>query len=252
MLTKPGVDLPPLVADLASRKHANWAWRNFLPTVASMLHEGGYRSILEVGGGRSPSLSKDEISELSIKYTCNDISARELSLAPDWVEKALFDIQTPNTAELDAYTGAFDFVFSQMVMEHVPSFDRAYRNIYRILEEGGVGIAFHPTLYSVPFIANRLLPDTVTRKVLKLVFPNRTDTGTPKFPAYYSGCVISTKVTDHLKEIGFRNAWQVPFYWHNYYKKFPLVRDVHTKFSDMAADKDMTFFATFAYTIVRK
>src|SRR5690606_5853440 len=106
------------------------------------------RSLLEVGGGRSPLLTERELARHDIRYTANDISERELERAPNWVGKACFDIQTPDHAQIEQYAGQFDLIFSRMVMEHVPSYQRAYRNIFTLLQPGGVAIAFHPVLFA--------------------------------------------------------------------------------------------------------
>jgi SAM-dependent methyltransferase len=238
------------ITSLREQKSHLWALDNYHSTVTALIQEGGYRSILEIGGGRSPSLGQQEIDALGFAYTVNDISARELSLAPSWVSKALFDVQTNDIGDLEGHIGRYDLIFSNMVFEHVASFDRAYRNVFRLLAEGGVGIALHPVLFAAPFIVNHLLPDKLSRKLLRTIDPNRVDTGIPKFPAFYDGCLISPRIPERLKAVGFRDAWQVPFYGHNYYARIPLVRDLHTAVTRAIKDNDLTWLATYSYTIV--
>lgn len=247
-----GPGLAHQVANLRKHKSYRWALDNYHSTITSLIRESDCRSILEIGGGRSPSFAQPEIEALSAAYTVNDISARELSLAPDWVNKARFDIQTDNPADLGSHPGAYDLVFSNMVLEHVASFDRAYKNVFRLLSDGGLGVALHPVLYSVPFAVNRLLPDTVSRKLLRVIDSSRVDTGIPKFPAYYDGCLVSSRIPDRLKAFGFRGAWQIPFYGHNYYAGIPVVRDIHSIFSRAIMENDISLFATYSYTIVQK
>ena len=50
-----------------------------------------------------------------------------------------------------------------MVFEHVEDGQRAWANLYQLLAPGGVALAFVPTLYSVPFVINWLLPDKARR-----------------------------------------------------------------------------------------
>lgn len=246
------MDIAEKISELQQRGDTSWAWKNFLPTVKDLVVSTGAKSILEIGGGRSPSFSKEEVENFGLDYTVNDISARELSLAPDWVKKAHFDIQTPNHSELAPFEGQFDLVYSQMVMEHVASFERAYKNIYRILAPGGVSIAFHPVLYAAPFVINRLIPESASEGLLRRVFPHRSDDGVPKFPAVYSGCVISEGFQRTLKDIGFSTVRQVPFYGHNYYMKIPVVRELHDRVSAFIRDRNLRQLASFCYTIAIK
>lgn len=247
------LDLNAKVEELAQHRNAPWAWENYLATVRDVISGLDGPSVLEIGGGRFPALTREEMSALGGgTYTTNDISERELSLAPDWVERAHFDIQTPDVEVIEQYRDKYDIAFSRMVMEHVPNYLRAYRNIHTVLRDGGISIAFHPVLYSVPFVLNWLIPEQASRRLLTLMFPHRTDAGTPKFPAVYSGCRISAAVRRNLKDIGFRNVWQLPFYGHTYYSRMPGIRDVHAKISETLAASNTTVFATYAYTIVQK
>lgn len=241
-----------VIGEIERHRSATWAWTNYLDSVRALISAVSARSVIEIGGGRSPAFAKDEIESMQVAYTCNDISERELSLSPPWVSKAHFDVQSPNAGDIEPFAEQFDFAFSQMVMEHVANYERAYRNIYRILRPGGVAIAFHPVLYSFPFIVNRLIPEAASEKILKAVFPNRTDTGTPKFPAVYSGCRISGGVRAHIRNIGFTDVWQIPFFGHNYYSRFPGIRSAHAAFTRAIENVRFTPLATFAFTVVRK
>jgi SAM-dependent methyltransferase len=229
-----------------------WAWSNFLPTVKSLIEIRGYSSVMEIGGGRFPSFKQNEAEAMGLRYTSNDISQAELSLAPRWVDTACFDVQTNNPAEFAGHEDRYDLIYSQMVMEHVPSYRRAYRNMAALLKPGGLAIAFHPTLYALPYVVNRIVPESVSAPILRLVSPDRTRDCVPKHPAFYSGCVISKTVRDTIRDIGFSEVQQVPFYSHHYYDRIPLVRDIHYRFSDMAAALKLTALSSFCYTVASK
>ena len=47
-----------------------------------------------------------------------------------------------------------------MLAEHVPDGYRFHSNLFELLKPGGVAFHFMPTLYSPPFVINRLLPET--------------------------------------------------------------------------------------------
>jgi hypothetical protein len=55
-----------------------------------------------------------------------------------------------------------------------------------------------------------------------------------------------------LEEIGYRDSLIVPFYGHVYYRRFPIVRDVHAQFTKLARANDWRFFTSYAYLVVRK
>lgn len=241
-----------ILADLMARQDRDWAWKNFLPTVEALVRAIDAKRVMEIGGGRNPSFTREAVEALGIEYVSNDISLRELERAPAWATRAHFDIQSPDPDAILPFAGRIDLAFSKMVMEHVPSYRRAYANIFGLLREGGVAIAFHPVLYSLPFVINRLMPEAASQRLLRLVFPDRTDEGVPKFPAYYSGCVISDRVRATLREIGFRDVWQVPFYGHRYYRKIPGLRGAHAAFTRYAKRANRTRLASFAFTLVRK
>lgn len=241
-----------IIAGLMTRRDRDWAWANFLPTVVALIRATEAKRVMEIGGGRSPSFGRDEVEALGIDYVSNDISARELDKAPAWAGRAHFDIQSSDPAMILPFAGRIDLAFSKMVMEHVASYRRAYANIFGLLKEGGIAISFHPVLYALPFVLNRLAPEAASQRLLRAVFPNRTDEGVPKFPAYYSGCVISERVRTTLREIGFSGVWQIPFYGHRYYKRIPGLRAAHGRFTDYVKKRGMTRFASFAFTVVRK
>src|SRR3546814_12683493 len=114
-----------------------------------------------------------------------------------------------------------------MFSEHVEIYQRAHSYIYYLLPPGGFSLAFHPFYYALPFVINTVLPEHMTQKMLARVFPNRNVNDIPKFPAHYSGCRISRHVRGTLSDIGFSDVWQIPFYGHTYYGKFPVIREVH-------------------------
>ena len=239
-------------AKLALQNDFRWAWKNYRATVDDLVEDLGLRRVIEIGGGRSPLFSESDVRRLGIDYTANDISARELALSPDWAKKACFDVQTADAETIAPFAEHYDLVISKMVMEHVGSFERAYRTIHSILKPGGIGLAFHPTLYALPFVVNLLIPERLSDTLLKAVFKDRSDNGEPKFPARYSGCRVSGSVTRKLREIGFARVEQIPFYGHDYYRKFPGVGAINHRVAEFARQRDMTFMATYAYTLVQK
>ncbi|OYX10552.1 MAG: hypothetical protein B7Z08_00175 [Sphingomonadales bacterium 32-68-7] len=144
----------------------------------------GYPSadILELGAGRWPSFALSEMPSTIHSYTVNDISEHELSLLPEGYEKACFNV----SGDAHAFRDTYDVVFSRFLAEHVPDGKAMHRNVYEVLREGGVAFHLIPTLYALPFVINKLMPERLTTPLLKLLSPRRAIS--PKFPAPYSAC----------------------------------------------------------------
>ena len=236
-----------------------WAWNNYKPTVLAFVEslrqagrcgEDGKVRLLEVGGGRGPQLTPAEAEKFGVALTVNDIDARELSLAPKGFATACFNI----AADVDpALAGKFDLVFSRMVFEHVRDAPRAWANVSALLAPGGVALAYHPTLYSPPFIVNWLTPEAFSARLLKLFFPWRHDGDYPKFPARYEMCVAEPgAVAPRLRAAGFSETLIAPFFGHGYLRSVPLVRDVEGALHIWAERRDVRWLSSYAFTLVRK
>lgn len=226
-----------------------WAMDNYKPTIIAIIRNFGCRSVMEIGGGRSPLLTEDEVRALGIRYTVNDISQHELDLCPSWADKMCFDIAGPSCPP-----GSFDLAFSRMVLEHVRHGGRAYENIFRLLVPGGIGLHFHPTLFAPPFIINYLLPDGLSRKVLSVAGLRLTDTQVeyPKFPAYYSWCRSTSKVRQQIRAIGFADVQLASFFGHGYFRKVPGLRVVDDWLSTAAQRRNLGWYTSYSYTIVQR
>ena len=203
--------------------------------------------ILELGAGRWPSFRLDEMPATIDSYTVNDISADELALLPDGYEKACFDV----SGDAEAFRDSYDVVFSRFLAEHVPDGVSMHRNVFRVLRPGGVAFHLIPTLYSLPFVLNKLAPERLTTPLLKLLSPRRAIS--PKFPAHYSACYGSpARMTAILEEIGYRQIEVRNFYGHFYYEKIPLLRSLHRRFSSLAARRNWHLLGSYAYVTAYK
>jgi hypothetical protein len=85
-----------------------------------------------------------------------------------------------------------------------------------MLRPGGTAVHLFPTLYTPPFLLNRLLTTDVSRGVLFRAFPSRH----VKFPAYYSWCRgPSVKQLRRLQAIGFSVEQYMGFFGHGFYAR---------------------------------
>ncbi|MET0868129.1 MAG: methyltransferase domain-containing protein, partial [Pseudorhodoplanes sp.] len=210
------------------------------------------KRLLEVGGGRDPLFKAGELSSLGIDMTINDISQIELDVLPDNYSKACFDV-AGDISQVANLRGSFDLAFSRMVFEHVVDGQRAWKNLYELLAPGGVALAFIPTLYAFPFVVNWLIPDDIAHKIVKMLYSNRTDAEDPVFPARYSWTYASErKMKPMLNAIGYSEVQVLPFYGHGYFEPFPVVRNIHEAFTEVARKNDWRMLASYAYIAARK
>lgn len=198
--------------------------------------------VLELGAGRFPSFRLSEMPGTIRSYTVNDISEHELSLLPAGYEKACFDV----SGDARNFRDTYDVVFSRFLAEHVPDGVAMHRNVYDVLRDGGTAFHLIPTLYAMPFVINKFMPERLTNALLKGLSPRRAIS--PKFPAYYSACYGNrSKMEAMLRKIGYRDVKIRTFYGHFYYEKIPGLRQLHRTFSDIAAQRDWEQLGSYAY-----
>ena len=245
--------LAELVADLRYSPDWNWAWANYKETIVRLSTEYGLNRHLEVGGGRDPLFSPLEARRLDLDITLNDISAKELALAPPAFRKLHCDIAADDTMR-HVETDAYDLVYSRMVMEHVRSARTLWANQHAMLAPGGVALAFFPTLYAPAFALNRAVPERMSSAIVARLFPDRHDDGdNPKFPAFYDNCYGSTEhFEDMLGAIGFRRVLVLPFYGYSYFHRLPGLRQLDAAFTRLVRERDWRTFTSFAYVIAEK
>lgn len=241
------MNLNDFVKRLEPKHTYTWAYDNYKTAILLAARYFGARSLLEIGGGRSPLFTGDEVNDLGLTYTVNDISADELERAPAYVSKQCFDIagKVPTQA-------TYNLIFSKMVFEHVANAGDAYRNLHKLLSPGGVVLNFHPTLYSIPFILNKLLPESIALMLMEYIHPAIGAKTARKFPAYYSYCYATEKSTQMLKSVGFEEILIIPFYGTNYFAKFPMLSSLDNWFNEVMKRHDYRLFASYAFTLARK
>jgi SAM-dependent methyltransferase len=251
---KPAValSLADVFAQLGVEHSDVWGWDNYTRVIRHLAATYGARRLLEIGGGRSPHFAPAELADMGVELTVNDISANELVRLPVVYRTACFDV-AGDLSKSGVQPNTYDLAFSKMVFEHVEDGERAWRNLHEILAPGGVGIAFLPTLFALPFVLNKLLPDAIAERLIKLVNNERNDETSPVFPARYSkSYAIERWLRPMFGKIGYRDVMIVPFYGHVYYRRFPIVRDIHAQFTKLARAKDWRLFTSYAYIVVRK
>jgi 2-polyprenyl-3-methyl-5-hydroxy-6-metoxy-1,4-benzoquinol methylase len=147
--------------------------------------DGGAKRVCEIGVGSKPSVPARKIEMLGLEYVGLDNSPEMLDEAPAGYRLLRADIfDSATVGQVVAAHGPFDLVLSRWTAEHVRDGRRFHQQVFEMLAPGGVAIHLFPTLYSLPFLINRLLGANLSSALLFRIFPSRKK----KFDAYYSWC----------------------------------------------------------------
>jgi SAM-dependent methyltransferase len=226
-------------------------WHGAGPAIERVIAEYGCRNVLEIGSGANPTLSVESVRRLGLTYTTNDISEAELGKADSAYARLRHDFsETHPPLELH---GSFDLVFSRMVNEHVRDGARYYRNIAAVLAPGGITTHWFSTLYALPFVGNRLMPEFVADRILDVLAPrDRSDHG--KFKAYYSwGRGPTRKMLARLDALGFDVIEYTGYFGHTYYRRrLPLLDYLERRKAAWLAKHPNPFLTSYARVVLRK
>lgn len=223
-------------------------WSRYSEFIQELVQKYGVRKICDVGGGANPILPLNYIEENQLDYSILDISIEELSKTPDGYRKICMDIVADNF-ELEK---AFDMVITKMMAEHVKSGISFHKNIYKMLNPGGISIHYFPTLYAIPFLVNKIVPENISSRILDLFSP-RDKYQRGKFPAYYDWCFgpIPTMIS-MLSQIGFEIIEYRGIFGNKYYRRIPVARELHSAFVHFLIKNPNPFLTSYAQVILRK
>lgn len=156
-------------------------WTDFCYQIAPGHFRRGIK-MYDVGGGKSPYLSREKKTELEVKVVGVDIDAAELAAAPPGAyDKTICEDICDICGEEDG-----DIVISVSVLEHVRDVGRALKGIASLLKPGGKALIFLPSRSALYAKLNRLLPQRVKRSLLGMVMPGSLSA--MGFQAYYDRC----------------------------------------------------------------
>lgn len=226
-------------------------WAHAGAAVRRLIEQARARQVLEVGSGANPTLDRTTVQELGIEYTANDISAEELEKADACYRRLVLDVS--EAEPVGDLVGAYDFIFSRMVNEHVVDGERYYRNLHRMLRPGGTTAHWFSTLYALPFLMNRLLPDALTDRLLHWFSPrDRHQHG--KFKAHYSWSRgPSPRMIRRFETLGFEVVRYHGYYGHWYYRdRVSLLHRLEMAKSTWLARHPIPSLTSYAHVLLRK
>lgn len=187
------------------------------------------RFVADLGGGANPMLPESVVRARQLEYCVLDISPAELAKAPRYCDKIQIDIAAaPGEFRTKVPLDRFDLVFSHMFLEHVKDPAQAHENIHAMLRPGGIAIHFYPSPNNLPLALNRLIPQGLSERLVRIAQPQRDLAGVQgKFPAYYQMCGNPSRgLHARFEQMGYRVIQHTGFIGHSYYSRFPIVREV--------------------------
>jgi SAM-dependent methyltransferase len=230
-------------------------WENrALAWVREIISKTNSKDILEVGSGANPTLSPVEVLSSGLRYTANDVSPDELSKADGVFQSAfqswICDLAT-ETIPVER-EGSLDLVFSRMVNEHVSDGERYHANIHKLLRPGGISAHCFSTLYCLPFLVNRMIPESVTGMLLNLFSP-RDEHKTAKFRAYYSWSRgPSPAMIQKFEKLGYEVLDYRGYFGHGYYWRLPLLNRLEGAKARLLLTHPIPSLCSYGMLIARK
>ncbi len=226
------------------------AWMGYDSHLERLASRPKVKRVCEIGGGANPALTSGFVEKHGLDYVILDVSPEELAKAPDGYSKIQADITSPDFES----AGGHDLVFSKMVAEHLPDGRVFHENVLKLLSKDGAAFHFSPTLYTLPFVVNRLAPERLSESILLLIQPFRGREGKhAKFEAYYSWCRgPSSKQIKKFENLGYEIEEYVGFFGHGYYEKIKPLHGGQAWLSSALVKYPLPFLTSFAYVVMVK
>ncbi len=153
--------------------------------VAQLDKDSSAKTVLDVGAGKSTVFLPNVANRDNLWLVGVDVSMEEMELNADLDEKHVADVSQhiPLTAD------SVDIVVSHAVLEHLPSIDVFWKEVFRVLRPGGSSVHLFPSKYAPFSIANRLLPNWLVLRILDRLHPDFI--GKHGFVAHYDECTAA-------------------------------------------------------------
>jgi SAM-dependent methyltransferase len=212
-----------------------------LDELIDALPAGG--TVAELGSGANPRLAvHPRVASGEVELLQVDISQVELDKAPSIGQKVCGDVAAAGFS----LGRSVDLVCSQMLAEHVRDGEQFLRNVAAMLEPGGRYLQVSPVLFTLPFIVNRVVPESFAATLLDIFQPRDHDRH-GKFPARYSFCRGPGKgQLRAIDQVGLRVVAARGYFGHNYYRRIPVARDLEPLKSSALARHPVPQLCSFA------
>jgi SAM-dependent methyltransferase len=225
------------------------AWKDFNDTIHKIIIENDLTDIAEIGGGANPLLSLAFVEKQKLVYQVIDVSPGELSKANAQYEKVVLDLER---RDIEIYT-RYDFIFSQLTIEHIKDIEAFYANIFKLLKPGGRACLFFACVTTLPALSNYLLPDFISSKILLFIQPFRKNEKHGKFRAYYRWCFgPTTKNIKRLENAGFKILSYTGYFGHSYYHRVPLIDSLEKAKTSFLLKHPNPYLCSYAHVLLKR
>ncbi len=223
-------------------------WSKTEVFVQELILKYNIKSILEIGAGANPTINQNFIKQHNLSYTISDVDDDELKKADEIYYKLVVDLSLP-----DYYLSEkFDLVFSRMVGEHISDAKTFHQNVFNILNKNGISFHCFSTLYALPFVANRYLPESISNLLLHKIAP-RDKHQHGKFKAHYDWSRgPSKKMIKRFEKIGYEIIEYGGYFGHKYYENFTILNKIERVKSKMLLNYPIPFLTSYAHLILKK
>jgi SAM-dependent methyltransferase len=201
-------------------------WSSYATKAAELAKNAEPPRIVDIGAGRTTpyaaAISSDSSKLIGVDVLREDLEANE-ALAQRIVRDVLID-GIPQEAH-DA-----GLITSRMVLEHIPDLDRFAREVHDALAPGGQTIHLFAARYSLFAVLNRLMPESISRRILFALRPESVEVG--GFPTFYHK-THATAAESVFRRAGLVNvetevSYEVSQYFHFFFPLFVLARTWET------------------------
>jgi SAM-dependent methyltransferase len=223
-------------------------WQKFPAFIEDVIARNSAKRVCEIGAGANPAVGQDAIHKYGLTFRAADQVEEEL-LKSEMVETSVYDVCA--TAPMPG--APYDLIFSRMAAEHFRDPERAYANMFEALGPGGLAVHSFATLYALPFLLNRMLPDRVS-DFLWGRFAPRDRERHDKFKAYYAHCrgPMESQL-QFFRNLGYDILEYRAYFGHNYYApRLPLLHLVHRQTTKLLLKTPIAFFASYATVILSR
>jgi SAM-dependent methyltransferase len=224
-------------------------WDKFPAFIEQVIARNSAKRVCEIGAGANPAIGREAIRKYGLTFRAADQVEGEL-LKSEMKEACVYDV----CASAPVPGAPYDLIFSRMTAEHFRDPERAYANMFAALEPGGLAVHSFATLYALPFVLNRMLPDRVS-DLLYNRFSARADSERHgKFKAYYSHCrgPMESQL-QFFRNLGYDIVEYRAYFGHKYYQpKLPLLDLVHRQKTKLLLKAPIACFVSYATVILRR
>jgi SAM-dependent methyltransferase len=228
-------------------------WTQAGEFLEQLIRRSAASDVLEVGAGANPVLSAEQVRRLGVSFVINDTDPGELDKAGPGYDRLVADFCDPVPPPAVGRSGPYDLVFSRMVHEHLTDARTFYANIFRLLRPGGLSAHCFSTLYALPMLVNRLVPDWLSDRLLE-VFAPRDREKKDKFPAHYDwGRGPTPRMMARFRSLGYEVVEYVGYFGHTYYaRRLPRLDALEKRKARLLTRHPIPYLTAYAHVVLRK